>query len=1145
MAPKLSTFQDPFTGTAINTGLWNNITAGTASLDATNDLVTLQQPTVSGTSNTFGTTLTYDATSSSLFAQVGVSPNGNGNTKTILKLQLDANNAVSMRVESGALKLTLLSAGTTVNTTLAAAYDPNAHAWWRLRESSGVFYADASADGWTWTQLGSTSYSWSATALQVLFQTAAGGTEAAGNVAWIAHVNTLLGGAYNLNFPRTEEAWGPHWACNGGDSPLDRFVDVSTRTRQQTSVNRGRQYELDQVRAGEYGLTLANTDGALDPTNTSGPFYGRIMPYQPYRKRCQWPPSRNLLTQVQATGGDLGGLSLGAISQLNSGPSIFSQVDSTGGQFVSSTSAWLGSTVMQYAVATSATAGQFVCYTPQVAVLPGGTYTVTAQVRNITASSSVPVAAQIQWRDTSQNTISTTTGTASTLTGSATAGWTTVTVSGTAPANAAMMYVGPAVTAAPTANCSVQVDGWQLEPGGAASAWQCPGTWYPVYAGFVERWPSTWDMGGTYGLVQPTAVDATALLSQVILRDPLAQEILSRSPRFLYTLGDPSGSTSAADSTGNYPAITVQSAKGGAGSLTFGNQITAASSTGTFTGGSGTVVTVANPNPGTNIIGAASYLDLDLAGIKGPANPSVAWTRMLAFRYTAGTPSAAAYMWDALDSQRPSMAAQLNWQLNSSGQFTIVMGSGGGIAFTPAATNVADSNWHLAIASYSHANAQLIINLDGASYFYGSFNPSLEPVGLVSDSLGNWVDPTTGRGAAFNWQGDLAYCAEFSSALSSSDMAAIYTAWKSSCAGESTDARYARILRYAGYIGVSSIQAGVTTSMGPAALDGQDALSALQAVVDTENGEHYADRAGTMTFKSRLARYNSLTPVYVFGENTAAGEFPYEDCQFDYDPTHLSNLVQITQASSGQIFTSQDTTSQTDYFPRTLQRTVNASSTLECQAAAQYLCSRYKQPASRVSALVLHPAANPLLWPVCLSLELGMRVRVNRRPPGAPPITNDCFVENVQISMTDQGDAVWTLQCSPADLTPYGLVASLHSTLQSQANSGSNTIVLGALTGSASNPAAAVLCAGTVLTVGYGTSVAENMTVQSVGSTSPGYTTVTVTLTGNLANTHASGAVVCQPLPSGYVLASQVAAGFPASMDSAATVSATGPRVGY
>jgi hypothetical protein len=221
-------------------------------------------------------------------------------------------------------------------------------------------------------------------------------------------------------------------------------------------------------------------------------------------------------------------------------------------------------------------------------------------------------------------------------------------------------------------------------------------------------------------------------------------------------------------------------------------------------------------------------------------------------------------------------------------------------------------------------------------------------------------------------------------------------------------------------------------------------MSALQAVVDTENGAHFVDAAGAITFRSRSARYNALTPRYTFGERVDLGEWPYEDCQLDFDSTHLSNQVTVTQEGSGQNFYAVDAASVTGYFPRTMSRSINANNTDECQDAANYLLSRYRQPATRVSSLQLHPSGNPALWPVCLSLELGTRIRVMRRPPGAPTVQVECFVENIQWDFGDDGEAWLTLQCSPADLTSYGVVGAWHTALASSSTVGATSLTINA-----------------------------------------------------------------------------------------------------
>jgi hypothetical protein len=1115
--PKLSTFADPFTAAAINTTLWSNITAGTTTLDAVNDLVALAQPTASGTNNTFGTNTLFDATSSQIYAEVGAVPNGAGGTKTIFKVLLDGSNSVAIRLEAGAFKFTLQTAGTTVTTTLPT-YDPNAHGWWRLRESAGIWYADTSADGFTWTTLTSSAYSWAATAVTFVFQTGASGTEVAGSAATIQHVNTMLGGPFNINWPTIEDAWGAYWNANAGDSPLDRYVEISDRTRGTVNTSRGRQYETDQVRSGEANLTLANTDATLDPVNASGPWYGHIQPYQPYRRRAQWPPTRNLLDQVHATGGDLGGYSAGTIPGGSAGADIFSSTDSTGGSFVATATAWAGGMVMQFSVPNGSASASRACHTPRFSVIPGQTYTVQLRVRDVTASTSLSVQAFLGWYTAGGGSTPTSFnyGSSASLTGSTTAAWTTITVTATAPSNAAGIDVGVALASSAAATCSLQVDGWQLEKGSTASAWTCPGLWNPVYAGFMERWSSTWDMSGTYGKVAPSAVDAFSLLSQKTLSDPLTQEISTASPRFLFKLDDPSGSTSVADTTGTYLAAQLAISKYGAGSLTFGNAIAADDASGTYAGSSGTVARLNNANPGTNTISAATFISLGSTGILGPA--TTIWTRMIAFRYTGGAvPAASAVLWSGFDSQRAlgvPAGSDLILSIGGTGyvQFASAGPTGAGGSRVAGTTNVCDGDWHLVVFGFDPTVTSSFVALDGVVYSYSSA-ANTAPSGLISDNVGTYVDPTVGNGTILNFKGDISFVAEFPSLLSPTTVTNLYTAWRSACAGESTAARYARILRYSGYTGPSSVQTGLTTSMGPAAIDGQDAVSALQAVVDTEAGEHFVNRAGTVVFKSRSARYNATSPAYVFGEN-APGEWPYEDVSLDFDSTHLSNQVTVTQESTSQAFYATDATSLANFFPRTMSRTVNSSSALECQDAANYLLSRYKNPATRVSSIKLHPSANPAMWPVCLALELGTRVRIMRRAPNVPTVQVECFVENIAWDFGNDGEAFQTLQCSPADLTPYALFAAWHTTLHTTISSGVSTITVDA-SADTTNPLATQLGPGQSLILGQNSTNQETVTVLSVGATSPGWTTAVITLTANTTKSHTAADVVCEPLPSG------------------------------
>lgn len=1116
--PKLETLVDAFTSAAINTSLWNSIT-GTATLDTVNDLVSLAVPTTSGATNQFGTTSIWDATGSSLYAQVGVPPNGNGGTAVGIILAKDASNSILMRIVNGAFSVLLTTTGTGVPTALPS-YDPHAHRWWRISESAGSFLCATSPDGLTWTTLATLPYTWTATAVTVAFRTAATTSEVAGNVGTFSHVNTRVGGQANPNWPVVEYGAGLYWGANGASTPLDAYVDVTPRTQGSGGTNRGKQFELDTVRAGEETVTLANADGYLDTASSASPVAGHIQPFQPFRVRAQWPPTINLMSQGVATGGDIGGATLGVIT-----PSIAldlaTDTDIAGGSVVTSTSAWMGSTVAQFTVTNGTAVGQRVAHCAQTAVLPGQSYTVQIRVRNVTGSTTLQVKAALGWIGVASLTpASSTFGSTVTLTGGAAPGWSTITVTGTAPAAAVGMDVGVVVAATAAANCTIQTDGWQTEKGATASGWVMPGVWFPWFAGFTEDEPAQWAMSGTYGTVSPPVSDAFSLLSQLELSDPLTMEL--GSPRFLYTLADPAGSTSFTDTTGNLPALPTAASKYGAGSITAGVDVTSVTPAGVYTGATGTVVTITNSSPGANApTAAASFLNLGSAGVLGPQGTT--FTRVIAFRYTGPTPAVEADLWTAMDVTGGAIpGGQLRLYIDTAGHVNLTMASflSGGISLS-SSTPVADSNWHL-IAFGEDAiggtNTTVFLSVDGAftsadaSGGGGHGTPNF-PANLVSDAVGAAFYEPVGT-TNFVFKGDTAYVAELPVALTSTTCSGLYTAWRSAAAGESTDARYLRILRYASYTGPTSIQTGLTTSMGPAAIAGQDAVAALQGVVDTENGSHFVGRDGTPTFLARSARYNARTPAYTFGERADLGEWPYEDCKPVFDSTHLGNKITVTQASTGQNFYAQDAASIAAYFPRPLPRTVNASSGLECQDAADYLLSRYKKPLNRIVALQLHPSAYPALWPICLGLEQGTRVRVMRRPPGLAVTQIDCFVENLAWSWDDKNEAVLTLQCSAADLASYAVFAAWHTTLNVAASVGATTITVNA-SQDTTNPLATQLAAGQQLVLGQNSANQETVTVSVVGSTSPGWTTAVITLTAATTKSHAIGDLVNEPLPAG------------------------------
>lgn len=901
-------------------------------------------------------------------------------------------------------------------------------------------------------------------------------------------------------------------------------TNMSPRLYKTWGTQRGKQFELDSVQAGEFHGALINTDGVLDPSNTASALSPNVLPFRGFRVRAQYPPSINLLTADQATGGEGTPLAAGTVGT-NYG------VTGDYGNLVvaASGSAYQGTQVWQFTGTTGVT-GLNVVSVQAAGMGPtdGLTYTMSLRGRSVTTGANPILQGFIRWVDASGNAISTTFTTGITFTGNPAASWTQVTLTATMPSS------GKAVDAVfgllmvsgtpPAGTWSFQVDGMQWEQNSSASAFTVPGASYALMSGLTERYPQDWNYTGTYGYVSPIVVDAMAMLSQTQLSAAFLADALALGPTFLYPLNDPAGSTSCAEASGKRPPAPIENSPYGAGSLVLGTGVTATTTAGLFVGTPGPVATFNN----STSLGAQlpqTFIGLEATTANpGPPQNGV-FTRILHFRSTSLQGTNGGQLWIAMASPFGGVgnhSSIVQFSLTPTlGQANIV--ATGTVLQTgyQGSANLCDGNWHQMAMSIDGAG-NVAIYIDGAAVTInlggGSINLPFLP--MSSDALGCYVES---QGLYRDgYVGDMALVMEYPTVLTPTQISNLYSSWKSAYSGESSGSRYSRILNWAGYTGPTSIDTGSTTSMGPASdIVGIDALTALQNVVNTENGQHFIATNGTATFQARTRRYGQTTPVYIFGDaNPLGAEIPYESVSFDFDTTHLSNLVEVTQTTTSQTFTASSSSSQISYGPRILTRDNQSTSSAECQDAAAYLVYRYKDPHMRVATLRLHPSSNPsVLFPVCLSLELGMRVRVMRRPPApAATIQLDGFIEAIIHTPSDTGEWYTDVQISSADTLQYWQLAALHTTLHAQATSGTNTATINALPDAAVNKLAQSLPSGYQLTFEPGTVRQETLTLAAGGipSTALSYTSATLTFTSNFAFTHAINTVVCEPLPAGF-----------------------------
>ncbi|MFB9925990.1 carbohydrate binding domain-containing protein [Amycolatopsis halotolerans] len=871
--------------------------------------------------------------------------------------------------------------------------------------------------------------------------------------------------------PYEDEAISFNAGVNNFD---DYWVSVATRRIETASTSRGRQYELDTVQTGEYHATYDNRDGALTPGNTASPYSPNVVPYRPIRKRMQYPATQNVLLVNQASSGEAA--TVGAFSAPVAPGGTMNFVYGAYGNPVvtASATAFQGAQVFQTSIPASPITGAALIFMTNASIVPGQPHTFSVYVRTPTGTAALSVAAAITWVDTNANFISQSLGTATSLP-VASSTWTRITVTATPPANAGGAWFGIAGQNSPAAACTLQCDAAQLEYASAATAYVKPNTWYPMFKGFVERWPQRWDQSGLFRKVDITAVDHFGYLSQTILKPPFYADMLATNTtyplRFFYTFDVGQLAIHVNDLSHNRGAAPVAYSWYGAGSLTFGNAITETFkanadtvSGGGFLGGANSVATFNNPSDpaGSNLYMAGTYIDLTSGtGYTPPTGDGSGWyTRIIAFRCPA---IKAWYQWlwnweNAGYTYTSDLAFYID---HTSGYLSFAGIAGFG------ANQVTDGNWHMATVRVNTSTGQVATWMDGVEMPTGSTTVSgVTTLPGNSDSIGTAV--TNGSQQVVNgFTGDVAFVAEFAGYLDTTTLSNLFTSWRAAWNNESSANRYSRVLGWVGFNALSVVPSSPSTvAMGPATditaggqaagtyspTTGTDAQTALQNIATTENGNHFVAANGTLTFQSRSSRYGAQTPSIVFGENQSGGEIPYEDVKYDYDMTRVANDVQITQYVNNSVFEAFAPTSQQQYGTRTLTRTINSLDPLECNDASNWFTYRYGNPDYRMQTLRIHVSANPAAWATMLTLECGTKARVMRRSL-EQTMTWDGFVERISWTIDyAQNEVFADLEMSPADLSQFWILAALHAATTASVTAGATQVTLSPLPDAATIP---------------------------------------------------------------------------------------------
>lgn len=196
-----------------------------------------------------------------------------------------------------------------------------------------------------------------------------------------------------------------------------------------------------------------------------------------------------------------------------------------------------------------------------------------------------------------------------------------------------------------------------------------------------------------------------------------------------------------------------------------------------------------------------------------------------------------------------------------------------------------------------------------------------------------------------------------------------------------------------------SVDAGVVDLQADTISENTNVLNYLQTVTATEYGNLYASRTGTLTFKSRDARFAALSDVVLADDGTG---IPYVGLDVQYGSETLFNRITL-QRVGGTAQTVTDAASIDAYRARTYSRTdllnLNDNDVLEL---ANLILDETKDPNLRIARVVIDLARlSTTERDLVLAADITDVIEVRFTPNGiGDPIAQWAVIEGVDHQIT-------------------------------------------------------------------------------------------------------------------------------------------------
>lgn len=808
-----------------------------------------------------------------------------------------------------------------------------------------------------------------------------------------------------------------------GTAPV--YTDFTRRVRTVGDLSRGGQYELAQPIGAQPDITVRDVYEYLNSLNTGSPHYPNVTSYRSVLWQGVWP---NAGTGNLLNAGTWRGNNLAAVD-----PTFDSYTSLPWWAASYNAPAVALSTVLPHSgtrcvVVTVDAAGTNEGVQFTIPTIPGRAYTCSAYVR-LESANTVTIGA-----------LGIATGTSSTTVGA----YVRITVSFTAtkPSSALLIYV-PGTAAAGF----FRVDDVQHEAGATASTFTSTGAViYPIFAGYAEQFIKTYLDGGFTGYATMPCVDGFAAMASATIRSDWTETLLQvYQPDAYWPLSGATGAADYAPIPGIFtvPPFATHKSKAGAGTpVAPGTPIA-------IPGDAGATGVQFTPDE-TNFANTKQQATDLAAGLKSSAPPfswppnfysAPAWQTSVAFWLTCkplGTHiySMAPLTMETVASPGNSTMVQVTVDYPNF-SVTATMTTKVGLFVVPGSIPVADGQPHLIVVAISQDKASsttITLFVDGVVDGFAS--GSTTSVGYLPNpatklEIGGWISPQFGSQAILN--GVVTHVALWTRALDNSDVADLYQAGLG-YAGILSGARIVMHLENGGFnLGginnpfLTRISPG-QTAMGPASYSPTiDLLTDTQNTATAENGHAWIAPDGALVFESRNDRYLRLTPRWTL-DNSVVTTTPYgADYETAVDPTYVyANVVVTRSGGSTTVGGNAADVAATirKYFNRASNPiTADVLADSQAQDLANWIFYTHWYAVQRIASITLDPASNPTLWPICLSIEIGQRIRVvfNSPPANAgvgATFTADYFVEGVTQGGIDLDAGTWYTTCY---VSPIGI----------------------------------------------------------------------------------------------------------------------------